>query len=41
MAEGTQLGLKSTPTFFINGKMVLGAQPLETFVELIEEELKK
>ncbi len=41
MAEGTDLGIKSTPTFFINGQMILGAQPVEAFVELIDEELSK
>ena len=41
MAEGTNLGIKSTPTFFINGQMILGAQPLEVFTDLIDEELKK
>lgn len=41
MAEGTDLGIKSTPTFFINGQMILGAQPIEAFVELIDEELAK
>ena len=28
-------------TFFINGQMILGAQPIEAFVELIDEELAK
>jgi len=29
----------STPTFFINGQYVAGAQPFEIFAQLIEEEL--
>jgi protein-disulfide isomerase len=41
MAEGQKLGLKSTPTFFINGKLVSGAQPAEVFSEVIDEELAK
>lgn len=41
MAEGQKLGIKSTPTFFINGKLVSGAQPLEVFSEVIDEELAK
>lgn len=41
MAEGTNLGIKSTPTFFVNGQMILGAQPIEVFTELIDEEMKK
>ncbi len=38
--EGQELGVKSTPTFFLNGKIVNGALPLEEFSRLIEEELK-
>ncbi|MGZ3787558.1 MAG: DsbA family protein [Bacteriovorax sp.] len=41
MAEGQKLGIKSTPTFFINGKLVSGAQPIEVFSEVIDEELAK
>jgi len=38
---GKKVGVKSTPTFFVNGKMVNGAQPIEVFSELIDEELSK
>lgn len=41
MAEGQKLGIKSTPTFFVNGKLVSGAQPVEVFSEIIDEELAK
>lgn len=34
-----QLGVRSTPTFFINGIAVVGAQPFATFQEVIEGEL--
>jgi protein-disulfide isomerase len=37
--EGKEIGVKSTPTFFVNGKLVSGAQPLEVFSELIDKEL--
>ncbi|MBC76338.1 MAG: hypothetical protein CME64_10015 [Halobacteriovoraceae bacterium] len=37
--QGKDLGVKSTPTFFVNGKLLQGAQPYETFKELIDEEL--
>lgn len=37
--EGEALGLTGTPGFFINGRMVRGAQPLEVFVRVIEQEL--
>lgn len=33
------LGVRSTPTFFINGIPVIGAQPYEVFREVIEKEL--
>lgn len=41
MAEGQKLGIKSTPTFFVNGKLVSGAQSIEVFSEVIDEELAK
>lgn len=41
VAEGSNLGIKSTPTFFINGKLIAGAQPIEVFSEVIDEELSK
>jgi protein-disulfide isomerase len=37
--EGVALGVAATPTFFINGRPLSGAQPLETFVRLIDDEL--
>ncbi|MDA3625253.1 thioredoxin domain-containing protein [Saccharopolyspora oryzae] len=40
-AEGQALGASSTPTFIINGQAVLGAQPLDQFVAVIEEERAK
>jgi protein-disulfide isomerase len=33
------LGIRSTPTFFINGLAVVGAQPLDVFKQVIEQEL--
>ena len=33
------LGIRSTPTFFINGLAIVGAQPLEVFKQLIDKEL--
>ncbi len=41
VAEGTNIGIKSTPTFFVNGKLINGAQPIEVFSEVIDEELSK
>jgi predicted DsbA family dithiol-disulfide isomerase len=37
--EGTRAGVTGTPAFFINGRLVSGAQPLETFTRVIEDEL--
>jgi len=37
---GGRLGIASTPTFFINGRQVMGAQPLDEFVPYIEHELR-
>ena len=41
MAEAKSLGVTSTPTFFINGRLVSGAMPFETFSTIIDEELAK
>jgi protein-disulfide isomerase len=35
----TGLGIRSTPTFFVNGIPVVGAQPFEVFKNLIDREL--
>ncbi len=39
--EGTRAGVTGTPAFFINGRLVSGAQPLESFTRVIEEELAR
>ncbi len=39
MEEGRKIKVKSTPTFFINGQLINGAQPLDVFTEIIDEEL--
>ncbi|HEX3760908.1 MAG TPA: DsbA family protein [Kofleriaceae bacterium] len=41
MRDLTALGVGSTPTFFINGRYMVGAAPTDAFVQLVEEELKK
>ncbi len=33
------LGINSTPTFFVNGLAIVGAQPLAQFTSLIDKEL--
>ena len=39
--EGEQAGVRGTPSFRINGQLIQGAYPFETFQELIEAELDK
>jgi len=36
-----RLGVSSTPTFYINGRMLGGAQPVPVFHQMISEELKE
>jgi protein-disulfide isomerase len=38
---GVSLGVSSTPTFFINGIPLVGAQPLVNFAQIIDGELDK
>jgi protein-disulfide isomerase len=38
--EGSRLGVTGTPAFFVNGRPMEGAQPLDAFVRVIEEELR-
>lgn len=40
LAQGEALGLSSTPGFFVNGREVRGAQPIEAFTAIIDEELR-
>ena len=39
--EGTKLGASGTPTMFINGWKIVGAQPVDAFKKLIDQELAK
>lgn len=39
LAYASQLGVRSTPTFFVNGLAVVGAQPFEVFEQIIDLEL--
>ena len=40
-AFARQLGVRSTPTFALNGKAIQGALPFEQFQSIIEQELAK
>jgi len=37
---GLKIGVKGTPTFFVNGRMLSGAQPVEQFEVIVKEELE-
>jgi protein-disulfide isomerase len=39
LEQGSQLGVTATPAFFINGRIIVGAQPIEEFSRIIDEEL--
>ena len=41
MAEATKLGVTGTPTFFINGREITGAQPAQKFEDVIDDEIAK
>jgi protein-disulfide isomerase len=40
-AAGQSFGVEGTPSFFINGKILVGAQPFSEFKSLIDAELKR
>ena len=39
--DGNRLGVQGTPAFFINGRLLSGAQPVSEFARMIDEELNK
>src|SRR5947199_387433 len=39
--EGNRVGVTGTPAFFINGRIISGAQPLEAFARVIDDELAR
>lgn len=40
VAIAEQVGANGTPNFFVNGRQIVGAQPVEAFVRLIDRELE-
>ncbi len=40
LAEGEALGVRGTPTFFINGRRLVGAHPVEAFREAVQDALE-
>lgn len=41
MQDAAGLGVSGTPTFFINGRMLVGAQPYEAIKEVVVDELRR
>ena len=41
IGEGNRVGVTGTPAFFINGRLISGAQPLEAFARIIDDELAR
>jgi protein-disulfide isomerase len=41
MQAASSYGIRGTPTFFINGRPIVGAQPFEVFAAVIDEELAR
>lgn len=41
MQEGNSVGVRSTPTFFVNGSRIVGAQEFQTFKDTIDKALKE
>jgi protein-disulfide isomerase len=41
LGNGGRLGISSTPTVFVNGRMISGAQPIEVFQSVIDDELTR
>jgi protein-disulfide isomerase len=39
--QGVTLGARGTPAFFVNGRFLSGAQPVDSFKKLIDEEKAK
>ena len=38
---GERMGVNSTPTIYVNGRALIGAQPFEAFKRIIDEELAR
>lgn len=41
IAEGNRVGVGGTPAFFVNGRLISGAQPVEAFARVIDDELSR
>ena len=41
LTAGNRLGITSTPTLYVNGRMINGAQPIDVFESVIDDELAR
>ncbi len=41
VAEARAIGIRGTPTFLVNGTVLVGAQPIEAFREAVREALRE
>lgn len=41
VAQARGLGIRSTPSFLVNGKLLIGAHPVETFRAAIDEAIQR
>jgi len=39
--QGKRLAVTGTPTFFVNGRPLIGAQPLDAFIRMIDDEVAR
>jgi DSBA-like thioredoxin domain len=39
--QGKRLSVTGTPTFFVNGRALVGAQPLDAFTRMIDDEVAR
>jgi protein-disulfide isomerase len=40
-AEAASFGIRGTPGFVVNGRILTGAQPLDAFIDVIDDELRR
>ncbi len=41
IADAANYGVVATPTVFINGRLIVGAVPFETYERIVREELSR
>lgn len=41
LTQGRALGVRGTPTFFVNGQMLVGAQPVDAFRRAVDDALTR